>query len=150
MAKFKIPVTGLPPTKSDGHHIVRFRVTTEDRNNISEWSRLFDLESSGQIPSMSASYLAYLTPTNPKTINLIWEGDYLSYHGSLDKNPHDVFVKWDSEEYLYLGRELGNNFSILAADGKSEATFWVQVASYPEGERSTELRILETTPIDLT
>jgi len=43
MAKIKVPVEKLPPPNYLGNHYIRFRVSSEDRNSISEWSRLFKI-----------------------------------------------------------------------------------------------------------
>jgi hypothetical protein len=146
--RFKIPVDQLPPTDSEGKHLIRFRITTEDKNNVSEWSQIFNIESVGQIPSASVSYQYVLDDsTSPKNITLIWEGGYLDYHTELDQSQHDVFVKWDSDPYLYLGRTIGNSFRLLANPSKYYAKFIVQVPSYPEGNLSEKLKIFETESI---
>ena len=148
MPRFKIPVSQLPPTDSDGRHLIRFRITTEDRNNVSEYSQIFNLESIGQIPSASVSYQYILDDsTTPKNITLIWEGGYLEYHTELDQSQHDVFVKWDEDSYIYLGRSIGNTFRLLANPDKNSAQFIVQVPSYPEGNLSEKLQIFETESI---
>lgn len=148
MARFKIPVDKLSPPDSNGRHLIRFRITTEDKNNISEWSQIFDLESPGQIPSASAAHQHILDEsTTPKNITLIWEGGYLEYHTELDQSQHDIFVKYDNDPYLYLGRTVGNTFRTLVTAGKNTARFIVQVASYPIGELSEVLRVFETDPI---
>jgi hypothetical protein len=148
MAKFRIPLADLPPPNLEGNHYLRFRIATEDRNSISEWSQIFDLESVGQIPSASVLYQHILDDsTNPQNITLIWEGGYLEYNKTLDQSKHDVFVKWDDDPYIYIGRIIGNTFRLLVDPNKNSAQFIVQVPSYFEGTLSEKLQIFETESI---
>lgn len=48
MAKFKISPENLPPPDSDGDHIFRFRITSEDKTRVSEYSNLYVLKSEGK------------------------------------------------------------------------------------------------------
>lgn len=151
MARFVIPVDQLPPVSSSAQHVVRFRIVSEDRNRISDWSPIFLLNSEGQIPSASVSFKIIETGSAPKAITLVWEGNYVAYHKDLDSNQHDVFVSWDEGPYEYLGRETGNSFVTKAKEGANRVQFYVQVASYnsihpPSStpNRNSLLKILET------
>lgn len=151
MPRIVIPPDQLPPTSSSAQHILRFRVISEDRNRISDWSPIFILNSVGQIPSASVSFKIIETGSTPKGITLIWDGDYVPYHKDLDSNQHDVFVSWNQGEYEYLGREAGNSFTIKAKSGANRVQFYVQMASYndthppnTEPKISSILKILET------
>lgn len=42
MAKVIIPLSQLPAPNRDGTHVVRFRIATEDKGSISEWSKLLE------------------------------------------------------------------------------------------------------------
>jgi hypothetical protein len=151
VARFVIPVDQLPPTSSSAQHVVRFRIISEDRNRISDWSPIFLLNSEGQIPSASVSYKIVESGSAPKIITVIWDGNYLNYNKDLDSNQHDVFASWDEGAYEYLGRETGNSFLTKAKEGTSRVQFHVQTASYnsihPPNEtpnRNSLLKILET------
>jgi len=73
VAKVIIPLSQLPPPNRDGTHVVRFRIATEDKGSISEWSKLFRVESTGQKSNgLVAADLTVLTqgvygqlPTHP-------------------------------------------------------------------------------------
>jgi hypothetical protein len=154
MARFVIPIEDLPPVSSSAQHIVRFRVVSEDRNRISDYSPIFLLESPGQIPSASVEYVSTVSATTPKKIELTWSGGYVAGHTDLDPEPHDVFVKWSTSTiYQYVGRVVGNNFSIIAPASATNARFKVQVPSYPsvhppdpdnDPRESAIIQILET------
>jgi hypothetical protein len=125
-----IPVTELPPVSSSAQHVVRFRIVSEDRNRVSDWSPIFLLDSVGQIPSASTSYKLVESGSSPKLLTLTWNGGYIPTYKNLDEGYHDVFVKWDGGEFEYLGRQTGNFFSTAAKSGASTAQFLVQVGSY--------------------
>jgi hypothetical protein len=151
MPRVVVPVDQLPPTSSSAQHVVRFRIISEDRNRISDWSPIFVLESIGQIPSASVSYKLVETGSTPKILTLVWDGDYVSYHKNLDSNQHDVFVSWNQGQYEYLGREVGNSFQVKAPSGVNRAQFFVQMASYNslhppsiEPVKNDLLKIVET------
>jgi hypothetical protein len=161
VARFTIPLENLPPTSSSAQHIVRFRVISEDRNRVSDYSPIFLLDSPGQIPSASVQY-AITTSAGIGSgtfVDLIWAGDYISMHKTLDSNIHDIFVKWSySGIYEYVGRVVGNNFRILKPAAATTVRFKVQLPSYPsehpvdpdnDPRESSIIQILETavTPI---
>jgi hypothetical protein len=151
MPRVVVPVDQLPPTSSSAQHVVRFRIISEDRNRISDWSPIFVLDSIGQVPSASVAYKLIESGSTPKILTMVWSGDYVSYHKDLDSNQHDVFVSWNEQPYQYLGREIGNSFQVKAPNGVNRAQFFVQMASYnslhpPSAEPTINnlLKIVET------
>ena len=157
MPRFTIPLDQLPATSSSAQHIVRFRVISEDRNRISDWSPIFLFDSVGQIPSASVTYKLTETGSAPKLLTLVWTGDYVTYNRPLDANhQHDIFVSWSLGPYEYLGRQAGNSFSIPAKAGANKAQFYVQMPSYNSLHPPTEepvqseiLKIFETTILNI-
>lgn len=150
MARIRIPVNQLPPTNSIGNHFIRFRISSEDRNSISEWSQCFVLFSEKQIPSASVQHaISINSSASPSVINLIWSGDYVEYHKDLDSQQHDIFANWSSYGYEYIGRVTGNNFSIISRDEEDTVLFKVQVPGYPIGTESEILTIFETEEISI-
>lgn len=156
MPRFVIPPDQLPPTSSSAQHVVRFRVVSQDRNRVSDYSPIFLLESFGQIPSASVEFKITESGDPPKMVTLIWKGDYVAYHRDLDTNQHDIFVSWDSAPYEYAGRETGNSFSLQSPIGTSTVQFYVQLSSYnslhPPNSvplKSNILKILETNVYNL-
>jgi hypothetical protein len=43
MQKAIIPKEILPPISSDGRYILRYRVASEDKNRVSDWSRIYSI-----------------------------------------------------------------------------------------------------------
>jgi hypothetical protein len=149
MARVTIPVDRLPVPGPDGKHKIRFRITTKDYNEISEWSPVFILESLGQIASASAEYsYDVITPTSGnKNINITWE----DIHYNVDSALHDVFAKWSySQQFEYIGRVTGNSTSIRIPSTASAGAFKIQLPSYPiPPEQNDIYKILETPEIPL-
>jgi hypothetical protein len=126
MARIKIPVEKLPPPNEDGTHIIRFRVSSEDRNSVSEWSKLFQISSTGQIYPIESDYvvksgfdLTSITWDTPSIYNLSASASGASVqhnHGNEWKqHGADIFVSFTnsgSANFVYWGRSSDNSFSI--------------------------------------
>lgn len=159
MAKIKVPVERLPPPNFLGNHYIRFRVSSEDRNSVSEYSRLFKIESKGQIHPLEASYNAV---TASGVLNLIWDtpsiyntgpsavgASVLHTHDSEFKlHDSDIFIKINGGSYNYYGRSRDNSFSNVIPAGTSTIQVCVQSANYPP-TRSDMFKIFETEVISV-
>ena len=159
MAKVRIPVEQLPPPNVVGDHYVRFRISTEDKNSISEWSKLFQVKSKGQIYPLESTYTV---TTASNAINLVWEtpsiyntgpsavGASVMHNHQSEWKVHDsdIFVKYDSAEYVYYGRSSDNSFSIPLPSGTSTVRVFVQVANHPP-TKSDIFKIFETSVISV-
>ena len=159
MAKVRIPVEQLPPPNYLGDHYIRFRISTEDKNSISEWSKLFQIKSRGQIYPLEANYNV---TSASGVINVIWDtpsiyntgpsavgASVLHNHQSEWKiHDSDIFLKLDSAEYTYYGRSKDNAISIVIPSGTSTARVFVQVANHPP-TKSDIFKIFETPEISL-
>ena len=159
MPRIKIPVEQLPPPNEFGDHYIRFRIATEDKNSLSEWSKLFKIKSKGQIYPLEAEYSVV---TASGVVNLIWDtpsiyntgvsavgASVLHNHASEWKiHDSDIFVKMDSAEYSYYGRSKDNSFSIVIPPGTSTIRVFVQVANHPP-TRSDIFKIFETPVISV-
>ena len=76
LAKFRIPLSTLPPANADGNHLFRFRIASEDRARVSEYSNLYLIKSEGQIypQSLAGNYRVTLGKSaSTITVNLLWE-----------------------------------------------------------------------------
>jgi hypothetical protein len=127
MPRITIPVEKLPAPNEDGSHIVRFRVSSEDRNSISEWSKLFQIQSTGQIYPEESTYvvqagsaIVIITWDTPSRYNISSSAIGASVqhnHGNEWKqHPADIFVSFNSsieEDLVYWGRSSDNSFSII-------------------------------------
>jgi hypothetical protein len=160
MPRIKIPVEKLPPPNYLGNHYIRFRIATEDRNSISEWSKLFKIESKGQIYPLEAQYSVV---TASGVVNLIWDtpsiynvgpsalgASVLHNHQSEWKvHDSDIFVKFNGSSYNYYGRSKDNSFSIVTPPGTSNLQVCVQAANHPP-TKSDIFKIFETTVIPVS
>lgn len=149
MAKVIIPLDKLPFPGKNGRHKIRFRITTKDYNEISEYSPVILLDSTGQIVSASASfsYNVLTSTSGTKMISITWQ----DIHSNVDQNSHDVFVRWSySAVFQYIGREVGNTASLMVPVTASTAVIKVQLPSYPTPpEESNLFKLFETPTIAL-
>ena len=138
MAKFRIPLADLPPPNLEGNHYLRFRITTEDRNSISEWSRLFEITSVGQIsPNQVDARIVALKEGGP--YELSWKEDIIIQlpTGNIVKRripEYDIFIKWDyDEDFNFYGRVSGNSTVIFAEEDNVPSSLRVvgQLPTYP-------------------
>jgi hypothetical protein len=130
MPRVIIPVNKLPYPGPEGKHKVRFRITTKDYNEISEWSPVYVLESSQQVVSSSSSYTYDINTTTygTKTITLSWD-DIMPL---TDVENHDVFVDFDQTgTYTFFKRNTGNSIIINIPSVSEYVKIKVQLPSYP-------------------
>jgi len=154
MAKFTIPLKNLPPPDKNGDHLLRFRVTTEDRNSISAWSKIFKVESLGQInPEQVESNVTALTENGP--FEVTWKGDVITSVSSEvstvnESQQYDIFVKWDSDPFYYFGRVTGNRVVIYKDPTASSMRVIGQLPSHPAPEEtSVKFQIFDTSTVVL-
>jgi len=149
MSRVVIPLSDLPYPGPEGKHKVRFRITTKDYNEISEWSPVYILDSIGQVSSGSVeySYDVVTSTSGRKTINFTWD----DVNTITDIENHDIFIDWDqSGEYEYYRRVTGNNVSILAPVLADYVKIKVQMPSYPIPPLEDDIyKLFETTDIAL-
>jgi len=130
----------LPAYSGDNQsYIVRYRVVSEDRNRSSHWSPQYRLS----IPSQ-AQIDEYAISANPATkmINLVWQAP----DSSNDK--FDIYIKWDSDAYIYAGSVTTPMYACLIKNGASTVKIAVQVPTFPK-QRFASATIFETTETSL-
>ena len=174
MAQYVIPVENLPPPNSNGEHVFRFRIISEDRNTMSEYSNLLTIQSKGQIYPLQVSASASLQAQNivvawdtPSVYNYsssasLYKGliyltglsaSVLHNHGT-DWKVHDadIFVNWfiggSYQGYEYYGRSKDNNIFITKETGATKVKVFGQVAVYPP-TKSDMFKIFETPELSL-
>lgn len=151
MPKYRIPVENLPPPNSNGEHVFRFRIISEDRNTMSEYSNLLTIQSKGQIYPLTTSASASIQGQN---IIVAWDtpsiynysssaslykkltyltgisASVLHDHGT-DWKVHDadIFVDWGAG-YEYYGRSKDNNIIIPKKVGATQIRVLGEIASY--------------------
>lgn len=159
MAKFVVPVENLPAPNEDGDHLFRFRIISEDRNRLSQYSTLYVIESKGQVfPLQTTAQLV----TSASVVNLYWEtpsiynvgasavgASVLHNHESEWKiHDSDIFVSWDSGDFEYFGRSRDSEIAIIKRPGTSTIRVIGQVANHPP-TRSDKFKIFDTGTVTL-
>ena len=115
----RIPRNQLPPVESDNVYSVRFRIISEDKNRISHWSPIYIIDSVA--PVIVSGDLV----VNGPIITAVW--------GDEEGRPYyDVFVKFDSDPYIYHGTTPIHSYSFL-----NEASSTVRVAIQVVGSTKT-------------
>lgn len=115
----RIPRNQLPPVESDNVYSVRFRIISEDKNRISHWSPIYIIDS--VLPVIVSGDLV----VNGPIITAVW--------GDEEGRPYyDVFVKFDSDPYIYHGTTPIHSYSFL-----NEASSTVRVAIQVVGSTKT-------------
>jgi hypothetical protein len=154
MAKFTIPLKNLPPPDKNGNHLLRFRVTTEDRNSISEWSKIFKVESLGQIdPEQVESNVTALTENGP--FEITWQGDVVTSVSSEvsivnESQQYDIFVKWDTDPFYYFGRVTGNKVVVYKEPTASSMRIVGHLPIHPTPEETlVRFQIFDTGTVTL-
>lgn len=138
MAKFIIPLDKLPPPYKNGDHYLRFRITTEDKNSLSQWSQIYDVRSVGQIsPTQVDALFVVIQNGGPYEIN--WNGEIsieLPSGSVIRKNikEYDIFVKWNyNSDFNFSQRVVGDRVRIFEEENANPTTVRVvgQLVSHP-------------------
>ncbi len=133
MAKVIIPLSQLPPPNRDGTHVVRFRIATEDKGSISEWSKLFRVESTGQKSNgLVAADLTVLTQGGPYEVKWTpYIETIAAVSGSANLNVYDIFVDENDGQGLKFYSRVNTNsvtvysntyYSAIGNDGAQVTT----------------------------
>jgi hypothetical protein len=138
MAKIRIPLEKLPPPNKEGNHTLRYRVSSEDRNSISQWSRLFSVTSIGQIsPNQVDARIVALKQGGPYELSWKEEITIQLPSGSFVKrkiSEYDLFIKWNyNEKFQFYARVASNNTVIFSEEATSPESLRVvgQLPTYP-------------------
>ena len=137
--KVVIKKADLPAYSGDNQsYIVRYRVVSEDRNRSSHWSPQYRLP----IPAQAQVEYAISANATTKMVNLVWQTPESS------NNKFDIYIKWDSDAYIYAGSVTTPMYACLIKNGASTVKIAVQVPTFPK-ERFTSATIFETTETSL-
>jgi hypothetical protein len=174
VAKIRIPVEQLPPPNKNGQHVLRFRVASEDRNSISEWSKLFKIDSLGQIYPLQSSYFL---DVGSQSIRISWETPSIyntgasavgasvqhNHGGEWKQHPSDVFISFNNtsgSNFIYWGRSSDSSFEVvlsqyinqyepsLSLEDLDDFRIIVQTASFP-AQINPKFLILDTGTVEL-
>jgi hypothetical protein len=117
--KVTIKKSLLPPIDYDTQkYNIRYRIISEDKNRASHWSSIYNSLGSNIVVTSGA---VSITSTNPKIITAVWgdENSSLTY---------DVFVKFDSNQFVYKGIVTGHSYS-FANQGTTSVRVKIQIVS---------------------
>jgi hypothetical protein len=137
--KVVIKKADLPAYSGDNQsYIVKYRVVSEDKNRSSHWSPQY------RLPIASQAQVEYAISASPATnmINLVWQTPESS------NNKFDIYIKWDSNAYIYAGSVATTMYACLIKNGASTVKIAVQVPTFPK-ERFASATIFETTETSL-
>ena len=108
--------SSLPAVNSDtSAYTVRYRIISEDKNRTSHWSPIFVTNS---IPIESVNGALSITET---IVTAVW-GD------EVNRPSYDVFVKFDSGDFIYHGTSTVHNYAFLNT-GTTSVHVKIQISS---------------------
>jgi hypothetical protein len=116
----------LPPVSLDNTYILRYRIISEDRNRVSHWSPIISI--TGNPPTQVDGRIAI----NGDIVNIVWEDE-------AEFPNYDVFVSFDSQDFVYHGTTSVHNYSIIN-EGTQRIDVIIQIASL-EKQLSPALQI---------
>lgn len=137
----------LPSIAADQfQYNVRYRIVSEDKNRTSHWSRIYNIDATNQVPStpLDYSYVKETVTTGTGTntaIRLSWIVP-TTYGGTT----FDIFVKRDSNPYVYYGTAFTNAYTILRESTETSITILIQAPTYPKIQ-TLSAKLLETVAI---
>ena len=158
LKKVVIPFNELPGAdKSNFNYNVRYRIISEDKNRVSHWSRIYnidasvDIDGSPRIPTFVYSSVkenAVLSGGGIiKTVRLNWQVP--AEHEQF--RMFDLFLKRCSsgactEGYEYLATTTGNSYTVSKLASETYFQFVVQTPVYPKAI-TPSAQLFETDPI---
>jgi hypothetical protein len=113
-------------------YIVRYRIVSEDKNRTSHWSPQYKVG----VPTIATINHSISVDSAAKVIRLVWD-QVPNISG------YDIYVKWDSGSWEYIGVSVTNTSSTLIKTGASQVMFAVQSPTFPK-IRFTASTLFET------
>ena len=139
-----IPKAKLPAYSGDTEsYIVRYRIVSEDRNRNSHWSPQYKLPVLPYIDDdTSPVNFAIGLDATKKIISIAWTP-------TADiNNEFDVYLKWDSADWVYEKRVLAPAYTVLAKQGATSVKVCVQIPTFPT-KKFEHAKIFESNSISL-
>lgn len=133
MAKVIIPLSQLPAPNRDGTHVVRFRIATEDKGSISEWSKLFRVESVGQkSDGLVAANLTVLKVGGPYEVKWTPSIETLAAtSASANINSYDIFVDENDGNGLKYYSRVNTNSVTVYSNTTTSIRVYGQLPTHP-------------------
>jgi uncharacterized protein (DUF2141 family) len=133
--KLRILKSSLPPIDHDTEkYNIRYRIISEDRNRTSHWSPIYNSDGKNVIATSGA------VSKTGNVITAVWgdENDFPEY---------DIFVKFDSGNFVYQGKSKEHSYSFLKT-GTTSVRVKVQIVSSKK-EIKTALTIFDSGTVSL-
>jgi hypothetical protein len=105
----------------DNKYIVRYRIISEDKNRTSHWSSQYKLGA----PLINTVKHSLSVDPESDVIRLVWDQ-------VKDISGYDIYVKWDSGSWEYIGNQSTNTYSCLVKDLATQVMFAVQTPTFPK------------------
>lgn len=130
--KIKVDKANLPLINLGNEYFVRYRIVS-NKTKTSDWSEI--LVVGGKPVSVVDGVLTVSSSGAKKLLSIVWENTNASPR-------YDIFVKWDTDDYIYHGSSTSASYSIIAPTGAAAAEITVQIAS-AQREISSSLTVFE-------
>ena len=130
------------------NYLVRYRITSEDRNRTSHWSPKYKVNVEPEIdrellPTPEPWIAHSVVPSeNKQIINVVWTPP-----ANL-RSDFDLYVKWGADEFIYVLSIQTSSHTILVPSGYTTVKFAVQVPTFPK-QRFTKATLFESDPVSL-
>lgn len=133
---------------------IRYRIISDDKNRISHWSRIHNLDATYQIPTIKYDYnylvenLTNALGSSIKAVRLSWVIPVNYQYGF-----YDIYVKNNSTGsdglFHYYGTSYSNTYTIMQQSNETNMEVIVQAPAYPKVVLATEQRLFTTVVIPL-
>lgn len=130
--KIKVDKANLPLINLGNEYFVRYRIVS-NKTKTSDWSEI--LVVGGKPVSVVDGVLTVSSSGAKKLLSIVWENTNASPR-------YDIFVKWDTDDYIYHGSSTSASYSIIAPTGAAAAEITVQIAS-AQREISSSIKVFE-------
>lgn len=139
-----IPKSKLPAySGNDQAYVVRYRIVSEDRNRNSHWSPQYKLPIPAYIDNDTpAVNFAIGLDATKKIISIAWTPT------EDINNEFDVYLKWDSADWVFEKRVLTPSYTVLAKSGATSVKVCVQIPTFPN-KKFEHAKIFESNSISL-
>lgn len=117
--KIKIDKAALPLVNSSNEYFLRYRIVST-KTKTSDWSEILVVD--GKPVTQVDGVVSVSSSGTKKLLNVVWENTNLSPR-------YDIFVKYDSQPYVYHGSSTSTSYSIISPVGVTTADVTVQIAS---------------------
>jgi hypothetical protein len=139
--KIRVLRDSLPPVIKIGEdvygYLTRYRIVSEDKNRVSEWSKVF---------SVAAFDLNNSAEDVVGNISVLESSIFIVWDDAISRPRYDIFVSFDGGDFFYHGTSPIHSYSIINTENASLVDVAIQVESINK-ERSNILTICELSAI---